>query len=121
MLAKLGSTAYRYSRTGRLIRRQVSTFGPACGLPRWWVRRLEGLLLPQAETAPHTKTLGDATGPLLELFPSPLKPMVLVAELAGRQSVELHVVFRVGCGHHDCFRVRCFEKHRLERGQSSRV
>jgi hypothetical protein len=42
MLTKPSSTADRHSRTGRLIRRQVSTiekiaatFGPACGLPRW--------------------------------------------------------------------------------------
>ena len=42
VLAKPGSTADRYSRTGIVSRRQVSmmeriaaTFGPACGLPTW--------------------------------------------------------------------------------------
>src|SRR5215469_5429521 len=41
-LANPGSTAARYSRTGSLIRRQVSMieriaaiFGPACGSPTW--------------------------------------------------------------------------------------
>src|ERR1700690_3252031 len=68
-----------------------------------------------------SKALGNATGPLLELFPSPLKSMILVPELSCWKSIELHVVFGVGRGHYDRFWVRCLKKHSLECSQSWRV
>lgn len=57
----------------------------------------------------------------VELLSGPLKAVILMTELAGRQGFKTYVVLRAGRGDDDGIRLRVLENNPLEHSQTRRV